>query len=39
MYKHATINIIQHSGVTYAPTDKVTAQGYDIQFGTNVLGE
>jgi len=30
--------LYNNGGVTYAPTDKVTAQGYDIQFGTNVLG-
>jgi retinol dehydrogenase-12 len=26
------------SGVMYTPVDKVTEQGYDMQFGTNVLG-
>ena len=26
------------SGVMYAPVDMVTEQGYDVQFGTNVLG-
>jgi hypothetical protein len=26
------------SGVMYTPVDKITEQGYDMQFGTNVLG-
>jgi retinol dehydrogenase 12 len=26
------------SGVMNTPVDKITAQGYDMQFGTNVLG-
>jgi hypothetical protein len=26
------------SGVMYTPPDSVTEQGYDMQFGTNVLG-
>jgi hypothetical protein len=26
------------SGVMNTPVDKVTEQGYDVQFGTNVLG-
>ena len=27
------------SGVMNTPVDKITEQGYDMQFGTNVLGE
>ena len=30
--------LISLSGVMYTPPDKVTEQGYDMQFGTNVLG-
>jgi hypothetical protein len=26
------------SGVMNPPVDKITEQGYDLQFGTNVLG-
>jgi retinol dehydrogenase-12 len=26
------------SGVMFAPIDQVTADGYDLQFGTNVIG-
>jgi hypothetical protein len=26
------------SGVMNTPVDKITEQGYDMQFGTNVLG-
>jgi hypothetical protein len=29
---------MQGSGVMYPPIDKVTSQGFDLQFGTNVLG-
>jgi hypothetical protein len=29
---------ISRSGVMYTPPEKVTEQGYDMQFGTNVLG-
>jgi hypothetical protein len=28
-----------HSGVYAPPMDKLTAQGYDLQIGTNVLGK
>ena len=30
--------LIPRSGVMYPPIDKVTEQGFDLQFGTNVLG-
>ena len=30
--------LMSHSGVMYTPVDKITEQGYDMQFGTNVLG-
>ena len=30
--------LISPSGVMYTPPEKVTEQGYDMQFGTNVLG-
>lgn len=30
--------LYNNGGVMYAPVDKVTSQGYDLQFGTNVLG-
>jgi hypothetical protein len=26
------------SGVMYPPVEKLTADGYDLQFGTNVVG-
>ncbi|KAI9444440.1 hypothetical protein F5148DRAFT_1254992 [Russula earlei] len=32
-----TIYELKH-GVMYMPFDRVTSQGYDLQFGTNVLG-
>ena len=35
--KYFTI-LMSVSGVMYTPVDKVTEQGYDMQFGTNVLG-
>lgn len=28
----------RYSGVMVPPKDQVTVQGYDLQFGTNVLG-
>jgi NAD(P)-dependent dehydrogenase (short-subunit alcohol dehydrogenase family) len=30
--------LISLSGVMYTPPEMITEQGYDIQFGTNVLG-
>ncbi|KAI0278521.1 hypothetical protein BC826DRAFT_1084058 [Russula brevipes] len=30
--------LYNNAGVMYTPVDKVTNQGYDLQFGTNVLG-
>ncbi|KAF8500401.1 NAD-P-binding protein [Russula emetica] len=30
--------LYNNAGVMYTPPDKVTEQGYDMQFGTNVLG-
>lgn|SRR6266850_1407864 len=36
--RRETCVLHDHSGVMYTPVDKVTAQGYDLQFGTNVLG-
>ncbi|KAF8231767.1 NAD(P)-binding protein [Tricholoma matsutake] len=30
--------LFNNAGVMYPPTEMVTAQGYDLQFGTNVLG-
>jgi len=30
--------LYNNAGVMYAPIDKITEQGYDMQFGTNVLG-
>lgn len=27
------------SGIASTPIDQLTADGYDLQFGTNVLGE
>ncbi len=30
--------LISLSGVMHAPVEQVTEQGYDMQFGTNVLG-
>ncbi|KAJ2912527.1 hypothetical protein MD484_g7884, partial [Candolleomyces efflorescens] len=30
--------LFNNAGVMAPPTDQVTAQGYDLQFGTNVLG-
>ncbi|KAF8231771.1 NAD(P)-binding protein [Tricholoma matsutake] len=30
--------LINNAGVMYPPIEQVTAQGYDFQFGTNVLG-
>lgn len=35
--KHLYI-LFNNAGVMEPPIDKVTAQGYDLQFGTNVLG-
>ena len=29
---------MSRSGVMYTPIDKVTSQGHDMLFGTNVLG-
>ena len=31
-------SLMPDSGVMYPPIDKVTSQGFDLQFGTNVLG-
>ena len=31
-------SLMPGSGVMNSPIDKVTSQGYDLQFGTNVLG-
>ena len=28
-----------HSGVMVSPKEEVTAQKYDLQFGTNVIGK
>jgi hypothetical protein len=30
--------LISFSGVMYPPVEKLTADGYDLQFGTNVVG-
>lgn len=30
--------ILYHRGIMYPPMDDLTADGYDLQFGTNVLG-
>ncbi|KAF8480432.1 NAD(P)-binding protein [Russula ochroleuca] len=30
--------LYNNGGVTYSPVERVTSQGYDLQFGTNVLG-
>jgi hypothetical protein len=27
------------SGIAWAPIDQISAQGFDIQFGTNILGK
>ena len=40
-FRRKTFNVlisIPLSGVMYTPPEKVTEQGYDMQFGTNVLG-
>jgi hypothetical protein len=31
--------VVVHSGVMISPRDQVTAQKYDLQFGTNVIGK
>ena len=30
---------IDHSGIMASPMEQVTAQKYDLQFGTNVIGK
>lgn len=35
---HANTNTVVPRGVMTPPIDQLTAQGYDLQFGTNVLG-
>ena len=39
LYVATNTILISCSGVMYLPVDKVTEQGIDMQFGTNVLGE
>ncbi|KAI0800645.1 NAD(P)-binding protein [Fomes fomentarius] len=36
--EHELHVLFNNAGVMYPPTDLVTADGYDLQFGTNVLG-
>jgi len=37
--KESELHVLyNNAGVMYTPVDKVTEQGYDMQFGTNVLG-
>lgn len=36
--RRETCVLRDYSGVMYTPVDMVTTQGYDLQFGTNVLG-
>jgi len=36
--KETRLDIVRVSGVMFAPTSHLTSDGYDLQFGTNVLG-
>ncbi|KAI0769385.1 NAD-P-binding protein [Trametes elegans] len=39
MSKETTLNVLFNSGgVMFPPVEQLTADGYDLQFGTNVLG-
>ncbi|KAH9989192.1 NAD(P)-binding protein [Russula vinacea] len=39
LQKESELHMLYNNhGITYAPSEKVTAQGFDITFGTNVLG-
>jgi len=39
MFQTVHFWLFPHSGVMFPPIQEVTADGYDLQFGTNVLGK